>query len=44
MPKGAMVELAQLLFGGVRGVVGGDQLDGAVLEAADDGLDVGPGA
>ena len=36
-----LVELAHLLLGGVRGMVGGEDLDRAVLQAADDGLDVG---
>ena len=42
--EGGLVELAELLLGGVRGVVGGEDLDRAVLEAADHRLDVVPGA
>ena len=38
-----LVDLAHLLLAGVRGVVGGEDLDRAVLEAADDRLDVAPG-
>ena len=41
---GRLVQLAHLLFRRVRRMVGGDDVQGAVLEAGDDGLHVGVGA
>ena len=38
--EGGVVELAELFDDGVRGVVGGDAVDGAVGEACDAGVDV----
>ena len=41
--EGGLVELAQFLFGGVRGVVGADDVDRAVDQAGDAGVGVAGG-